>query len=358
MHGLGSSNIDHRLRQRDFRVAQGEPAVPWLGMRFADLESLDSLLMVGCDLRGEAPILAHRVRKAALSGARISYLDLKEREYLHPIENAIVAPPQDWASLLAKRAAGTLRGEHCAVWFGGLALRHPNRSELLEAVANAALSAGAVTGFVTDGGNAAGLALAGALPFGSSVNGAAPAAGKDAEPMSQGSPRGLILVGVEPEFDCTGEAVGRLAEAEFVLALNPWTSPWLLRHAQVILPTAAYLETPGTFVNGQLDWQSFAAAAPPPGQAQPAWKVLRVLAEQLSLKGLSYATADAVLAELRSEAEAGADKAALPSGGLAGVARAGGDDDFSDLEVPSYAADGLVRRSLPLQEAAATRRAA
>ena len=91
--------------------ARRPPAdAPWLGTRFCEVESLDSLLLVGCDLRSEAPILAHRVRKAAMAGARVSYLDLAEREYLHPIGTRSVQPPRDWARALGPLAGRALKG--------------------------------------------------------------------------------------------------------------------------------------------------------------------------------------------------------------------------------------------------------
>ena len=138
MSALGSANVDHRLRQRDFRRTVPAGPAPGLGTRFSDVESLDSLLLVGSDLRSEAPILAHRVRKAALAGARVSYLDLAEREYLHPIGTSSVQHPRDWARALGQLAGRALRGRRRALWLGGLAMRHPAYAELLETAAEAA----------------------------------------------------------------------------------------------------------------------------------------------------------------------------------------------------------------------------
>ena len=352
VQGLGSANIDYRLRQRDFRGPASGVAEPGLGMSFADVENLDSLFLVGCDLRSEAPILAHRVRKAALAGARVSYLDLAPREYLHPIRKSIVRPPQAWVGDLAKQAARALNGKRRALWLGGMALRHPAYSEFLDIASE--MGEKTIVGLVTDGGNAAGLSLAGVLPHGGSVR----MAGNHAGLMRQHSPRGLILMGVEPEHDCAAGAAQAFHQAEFVLALNPWTSPWLLRCANVILPTAAYLETPGTFVNGQLDWQSFAAAAPPPGQARPAWKVVRALADRLGLPGFGHAEAHQALAELRKQTAVQADAPAATRDGFELHCQDGAEDNSEGLELPMYSIDGLVRRSAPLQQVAMARRAA
>ncbi|HES77202.1 MAG TPA: NADH dehydrogenase (quinone) subunit G, partial [bacterium] len=73
--GLGSSNIDHRLRQRDFRDQDALPVMPWLGHDVAELEQRQAVLVIGSHIRHEQPLLAQRLRKAALAGAKISFVN-------------------------------------------------------------------------------------------------------------------------------------------------------------------------------------------------------------------------------------------------------------------------------------------
>jgi len=83
---LGSGNIDHRLRQADFRDQLSDPPAPGLGgLSIAQIDALDALLLIGCNLRREAPVLAHRVRKAAKRGAKISFLNPARFDYLFPV---------------------------------------------------------------------------------------------------------------------------------------------------------------------------------------------------------------------------------------------------------------------------------
>jgi len=104
----------------------------------------------------------------------------------------------------------------------------------------------------------------------------------------------VLFGGIEPEHDCAApdarEAVGG---AGFVLALTPYLADWVERQAHVVLPIAAFAETGGSYVNAEGRWQSVAAAATPPGEARPGWKVLRVLAEVLGLTGFDQDTATA-----------------------------------------------------------------
>ncbi|MGH7878821.1 MAG: NADH-quinone oxidoreductase subunit NuoG, partial [Candidatus Binataceae bacterium] len=49
--GLGTNNIDHRLRQRDVRDQSADPVFPSLGMSLAAIDALSALLVVGSNLR-------------------------------------------------------------------------------------------------------------------------------------------------------------------------------------------------------------------------------------------------------------------------------------------------------------------
>jgi len=108
--GLGTNNIDHRLRQRDFRDQDADPVFPSLGLRIAAVDSLDALLVIGANLRREVPILAHRVRKAARRGAKIAMLNPVRFEYLFPIAAYLESAPARQVADLAERAG--LAPEH------------------------------------------------------------------------------------------------------------------------------------------------------------------------------------------------------------------------------------------------------
>src|SRR5262249_31931296 len=54
VRGLGSDNIDFRLRQSDF--AADSKAVPWLGMSIAEFGALDRIFAIGSFLRKDHPL--------------------------------------------------------------------------------------------------------------------------------------------------------------------------------------------------------------------------------------------------------------------------------------------------------------
>ena len=90
----------------------------------------------------------------------------------------------------------------------------------------------------------------------------------------------VVLVNVEPDVDihATGDAVAKLSDQQYVVALTPFVSDGLLECADLMLPTGTFAETSGTFVNVEGTWQSFSGVASPVGESRPTWKVLRVLA--------------------------------------------------------------------------------
>ncbi len=386
--GLGSDSIDHRLHRSDFRSQALEPAVPGLGMALADAEKLDALLVVGSALRREAPILAHRVRKAALAGGRVSFLNPAEMEWRFPVKKELVATPEDMADVLAgilaaacggdfrslpeavaeklstltpsesqrQVAAGLAEDGVRAIWLGQLAEGHPAWSELWLLAALLAERTGAVAGVVTRGANAAGAALAGALPH-RGVAGVVERPGRNAAEMLAEPMPAYLLAGVEPECDSAAgqAALETLRGAEFVVCVSAFATPQMKEYAQVLLPAGTAYETSGTFVNCEGRWQSFAGAATPPGETRPAWKILRVLGTQLGVEGFDYVSSEDVLSELKARldgVEVSVAPAASVAEGLAGLEPA---ETAGLREVSMYAVDALVRRSRPLQATAEAR---
>ncbi|HVS25219.1 MAG TPA: NADH-quinone oxidoreductase subunit NuoG, partial [Gammaproteobacteria bacterium] len=98
---LGTGNIDTRLRRRDFRDQAADPAVPTLGCGIADLDSRGGVVVIGSNLRMEVPILAHRLRKAALRGASVAFVNPERYEYHFNTAAYVDAPLESFAAALA-----------------------------------------------------------------------------------------------------------------------------------------------------------------------------------------------------------------------------------------------------------------
>ncbi len=376
--GLGSANIDHRLRQLDFRDQERDVVFPHLGLKIGDIDHLEGVLMIGSNVRHEMPLLAHRIRKAAVKGAKVAFLNPRRYDYMFPVAAYALAETDLVGELAALvRAAAAAHGKPLpaaipeatvndthraavnalssgtrrAVILGTLAQRHPAYSQLKALAAVLANLCSAVTGCITEGANAAGAHLAGAVPH--RLAGGAPAltAGLSARGMLESALKAYVLLGtVDPAADFAADARA-LGTAELVVAVTTHLPESLRATAHVVLPIGSFAETSGTFVNAEGRWQSWAGAAQLLGDARPGWKVLRVLANLLNLRGVDYVSSEeiraALLAACGTRIETSGSGLTAAGGG---AAIAGGQSADPWVDIPPYQVDALVRGSEALSK--------
>jgi len=377
VRGLGSGNVDFRLRQADFLLDALRGGAPWLGMPVAEVGELDRLLLVGSFLRKDQPLLAARVRAAVKKGAQVSVVHGAADDLLMTVASTALVAPSQWVATLsgilaalrergddADRpdegggveraiAASLAGGEKRAILLGAAVAQHPQAARLAQLAQQIAEAAGARFGWLPEAANTVGGYLAGALPSDG---------GLDARAMVE-QPRALyLLMNVEPELDHAMPATARaaLAAAESVIALSAWRSDELLELADCLLPIAPFTETAGTFVNMEGRAQSFNGVVRPAGECRPGWKVLRVLGNLLELPGFDQDSAEAVRVQALPEdiaakldnriPGAGADRAdASADQASSGRPAAEGPELERLSDVPIYAVDPLVRRAPSLQ---------
>jgi NADH-quinone oxidoreductase subunit G len=361
--GLGSHNVDHRLRQLDFRAQELDPVAPLLGLSIADVERLQGVLVIGSNLRREMPLLAHRIRKAAVrGGARVGFLNPQRYDYLFPVAGYGVTGAMlvdELAALLRVAAGGqnatdTQRalltalqsGERRAVILGTLAQRHPAYATLKALAAQLAQATGASLGLLTEGSNGAGAYLAGAVPHRTAGGAAVAAPGLDAAAMLRAPLKSYVLLGgIDPVADLAA-GPGGLSGADHVIAITTHLPESLQAVAHVVLPIGSFAETSGTYVNIEGRWQSWVAAVKAVGESRPGWKVLRVLGNLLNLEGFEYTSSDEVRAALQALCSAPALGAGQITPGTTLPAGAAASGDWVDL--PASDADVLARSSTAL----------
>jgi NADH-quinone oxidoreductase subunit G len=348
-------------------------------MKIADVDSLNGLLLVGASLRREVPILAHRVRKAAMHGAKVVSLGPLPAEYLFPVAVDVVSAPakqvEDLAAILSvaaetagkpipehlgaavrevkigdkhrAAAAALVAGDKRVVWLGALALRHPSYADLRALAAGIAEVTGASLGVLGEGGNAAGGYLAGAVPHREAGGKPADKQGLSALQMLQRTLKAYVLFGgVEPWIDAAdAEGARNVSKSDFVVAITPFANEQLREIASVLLPIGTFAETSGTYVNLEGLWQTQNGAAQPVGEARPGWKVLRVLGNLLNLSGFDYQSSEQVREELRKLC--GEAPTTTYKGGHRIAPSAAGNDV---LDISMYHVDALVRRATSLQK--------
>jgi len=380
---LGGYNIDHRLRQVDFTGDSCAPLAPALRTTLERLETADAIVLIGAHPRHDQPLINHRIRKAALSGASVTVVNPVDHDFNFPVAHKLIVPPSQMTAVLggiAKHGADALsdktkkmlapfaidddhatigalltNADNAIILTGNYAQRHVAYGQLSALAAIIAEATGAACGQLTDGANAAGAWLAGAVPHRGPAGRKLSGAGLNAGEMLENPLAAYFLLGVEPEFDClrAQRAVDSL-RGSFVVAMTAFTHASLATVADVMLPIAAYAENEGSYVNVLSQWQSFVPAVRPPGDARAGWKLLRVLGERLSLPGFEAVTCSEVTRDISALCD-GAEKPSAEQGEFV-LKAPGGKPDKPEavVEIPLYAGDAIVRRGAALQAVSST----
>jgi NADH-quinone oxidoreductase subunit G len=369
VRGLGSENIDFRLRQSD--VVGDRSFTPWLGMSIDAFSHLKRVFVIGSFLRKDHPLLAAKLRTAVRRGAQVSLLHATDDDLLMPIANKLIAAPSDWVALLgevavavaqskqidapaelaqlqpsptAKQiAAGLLSGEPRAIVLGNAAAQHPQASQLHALAQWIATNTNAQFGYLTEAANTVGGYLAKAMPANRNL----------AVAQFTQAKKAYVLLNVEPELDCANPQLARsaLEKAEMVVVMSPYRHG--MDYADVLLPIAPFSETSGTFVNAEGRAQGFNGTVKPLGDTRPAWKVLRVLGNLLGLDNFAYESSEDIRNEvLGVKTLDGLDLSAQLSNraDIALHAPQTSAEIQRVADVPIYFSDAIARRSESLQQ--------
>ncbi len=373
VRGMGSGNIDFRLRQSDFGADGKLAGAPWLGMSIAEISQLDRVLVVGSTLRKDHPLIAHRLRQSAKRTLKLNILHAADDELLIRVAHkSIVAPaamvdalaqvvkaaaaaknlavPQSVSAAVAnvtvadnaqRIAASLADGKNVAVFLGNFAQHHAQSSQLHVMAQALAEIIGGRFGFLGEAANSVGGYIVNAVPS----SGGANALQMVAKPL-----KAYLLLGVEPELDMHDprQAVAAMKQAELVVAMSAYQHK-AVDYAHVLLPISPFTETAGTFINTEGRTQRFQGVVQPLGETRPAWKVLRVLGNLLGLAGFDYQSADDVRVEVLGMEEKIINKnnylSEIPTSGSAS-----GSELQRIAETPIYAADAIARRAPSLQK--------
>lgn len=381
MRGMGSNNIDHRLRQSDFSDQDIAPQFPALGQSLTDLENNDAVLLVGSWIRKDQPIAGHRIRKASRNGAKIMAVNAVDFDLNFDVEEKMITSPAEMVNSLAAitKALLTLSGKAAAegldallsnvtasdaaldiakhlhsadkatVILGTQAMLQPQLADLRALSNMIAELSGATMSTLSDGANAAGAWLTGIVPH--RACGGESTAGKNTSEMLSDGMNAFVLLDVEPELDTTNPSVAMKAvdDADFVISMTAFVTDEMKAYADVLLPVSPSSETSGTYVNAEGTWQSFAGAVMPFEEARPAWKVLRVFGNIFELDGFDHITSEDVRDEAKEKAGALDSSNKMQWRCPKSVAKA--TDAVQRIGIlPIYAIDSVVRRAEALQQ--------
>ncbi len=393
---MGSGNIDHRLRQSDFRSDRQLKGIPWLGTSIASISHVKSALIIGSTLRKDHPLIAQRLRQAVKNGAKLSIVNSVDDDLLMKIQNRVIVAPDAIINALAEIlkaiveikgvdqnneikqlidtinmtpsssasaiASSLIENQPAVVYVGNMAQHHPNYSTINFLAGLIAQLTGANYGVLGEAANNVGAYLAGAVPEINAISipakieqtnsglNAAQLLGSH-EDNEKNKCNAFILMNIEPEFDTynSQQSLKTLLSSEFVVSLSAYKGN-AQNYAHVLLPITPFTETSGTFVNTEGSVQSFNGVVSPLGDARPGWKVLRVLANLLGMGKFDYETTEQVRDEIFP---AGTEIAKYLDNGLKITSVSIGRHEQKGIqrigEVPIYQADPIVRRAESLQ---------
>jgi len=229
----------------------------------AGIENADAVLIVGSQVRWEAPLVMTRLRKAAKRGAKVFVVGA---EWETTVPTTFLGTDLKVLEKLPKDVEAALKGaERPALILGGAGLG--------KGALGACLALAEKYKLVRDGWNGFNVLHMAASRMGGLMLGYAQKGG--IADLVKAKPKMLIALGAD-EVDYT-----RFADSMIVYIGHHGDKG--AHAADVILPAAAFSEKPGTYVNteGRVQWADKAVFSP--GDAREDWTILRAMADALGV---------------------------------------------------------------------------
>ncbi|VXC94150.1 NADH-quinone oxidoreductase subunit NuoG [Sphingomonas sp. AX6] len=258
---MGSSLLEGRQTGMDYNATS--MAAVNFNTTIAGTEDADVILIVGSNLRHEAPLVNTRIRKAVKRGAKVFAVG-PETDLTFPVEwlgddLSLLGNLPEAASMAFDKA------ERPMVIVGGAALKNGH---------GGALALAKSLNLVRDGWNGFNVLHMAASRMGGLMLGYALKGG--IADVAAAAPKLAFFLGAD--------------EVDFAKFENSF-KVFIGHHgdkgahaADVILPGASYAEKPGTYVNLEGRVQRGDRAVFPPGDAREDWTILRALSEKLGHK--------------------------------------------------------------------------
>jgi NADH-quinone oxidoreductase subunit G len=347
--------------------------VPWAGKSLTEIENCDQLIVIGSDVRKEVPIIGHRIRKSALKGAKVSFINEEIGDYFFDIANYL--PGDMIANLLAvivalkiklpssiQEAANAIshkqkhknladllsqKGEKL-ILLGHIAINHPSASALRYLASIIAKAVDADIGFITEGANSAGAYMTGILPHREIGGSGKDSTGKNTQEIIEDDSGAMVLWNAEPLSDIPDFGIKK-SKNRSIIAFTSFVTPEYKSFADIMLPIGTFAETSGTFINCEGRWQSFLGVANPLHQARPGWKVLRVLGNLLNIDHFDYETSQAILSEIQKKLKDMPLKNNSEQFSIKNNFKLTKSPKGSIKAVPMYKIDSILRHSSSLQ---------
>ncbi|MDB2337787.1 NADH-quinone oxidoreductase subunit NuoG [Amylibacter sp.] len=262
-------------RVDDAKLPAGNRAAYVGTAKIEDIDNAEAIYLIGTNPRTEAPVLNARIRKSYMNGADIKLIgnqvDLTYK-YKH-----IGNDRKSFDLLSSNEEINSLTKKNSLIIIGQGALLDADGEAVLAAAQNFAKNTNSKLLILHTA-----AARVGGMDIGFNTKGGINAALKDAEVV----------------FNLGADEL-RISDTPFVVYQGSHGDRGAHR-ANVILPSAAYTEESGIFVNTEGRVQMAERAGFPPGQAKENWAIFRALSAVLNVK-LPFDSLNSLRAELYKE---------------------------------------------------------
>ncbi|HCY56125.1 MAG TPA: NADH-quinone oxidoreductase subunit G [Oceanicaulis sp.] len=292
---LGVKSLD--CRQDGSKLGGGPREGYLFNATIAGIDKADAILLIGTNPRVDAPVLNARIRQRWLNGKLDVAMIGEAVDLTYPYEHLGSGP--DAIGALAKKRSGFIKtlkdAKNPIIILGNGATARADGAQVLRAAGELAKAAGVVR----EGWNGFSVLHTAASRVGALDLGFLPGeGGRDTQAILDGAGKGevdtVVLLGAD-EID-----TAKLGKA-FVIYAGHHGDAGAMR-ADLILPSAAYTEKPGLYVNTEGRAQLADRAVFPKGEAKEDWAIFRALSARLN-RTLPYDSLNALRAKLIEEIE-------------------------------------------------------
>ena len=300
------NNIDHRVSQSNFDY-KDEDLIPKLDIPIKDMEDAKSILLIDSNITYDQPILSHKIRKAFLKNAKINSIHTYNYKYNFDINNSLLINPNflletlidiiEYLSVITvndktlknfnipdgvKRnfkglnnnsiieISNDLLINNSLILLGSNLINHPD-FQLFKILTNIiSILTKSNKGYIGEKSNESGAWLTSCYPT------------KDESLNVYESIHEKLELYIVYNLDLIdfyhySELKNSLNSAKFVIGFQSFITEEDKNYYDIILPLATSFESPGTFINIENEWQSFAQGCAPHYMSKEGWKILTKL---------------------------------------------------------------------------------
>ena len=300
------NNIDHRVSQSNFDY-KDEDLIPRLDIPIKDMEDAKSILLIDSNITYDQPILSHKIRKAFLKNAKINSIHTYNYKYNFDINNSLLINPNflletlidiiEYLSVITVNdktlknfnipdgvkknfkglnnnsiieISNDLLINNSLILLGSNLINHPD-FQLFKILTNIiSILTKSNKGYIGEKSNESGAWLTSCYPT------------KDESLNVYESIHEKLELYIVYNLDLIdfyhySELKNSLNSAKFVIGFQSFITEEDKNYYDIILPLATSFESPGTFINIENEWQSFAQGCAPHYMSKEGWKILTKL---------------------------------------------------------------------------------